>query len=180
MNNMQNKKPYIGMGIAMVLIGIAAFVAGRMFNGRVGIVGLGGRNSGQVSISLNDITPAPELPITTPEVTGMFVERKDDTVIISSFSFDPGVGGMSGDTPIDTNSGPKIEIVVTNATTIYRETTDFGQLVPSEHYSIQQTVEEATLDDINDQSTVIVWGHRSGDRVTADVLFYSNPLLLKK
>jgi hypothetical protein len=42
---MQNKKVYIILGLAIFLIGIAAFVAGRMLNGKVGNVGLGGPNS---------------------------------------------------------------------------------------------------------------------------------------
>jgi len=177
---MQNKKLYIVLGGVILLVGAAAFIAGRMFNGRVGTAGLGGPIGGQVSISLDDIISAPELPTTRPEITGMFVEREDNTVIVRAFSFDPGIGGVAGDSPIDTNSGPKVEIVVTSKTAIYRETTEFRRPVASEDFSIQQTVEESTLDDLNEQTTIIVWGHRNGDRVTATVLFYSNPLMLKK
>ena len=177
---MQNKKLILVMGILVLLVSVAAFMAGRMLNSGVGPVGLGGPIEGQVSISLDDIIPAPELPTTKPEITGMFVEREDNTVIVRAFSFDPGIGGVAGDSPIDTNSGPKVEIVVTSKTAIYRETTEFRRPVASEDFSIQQTVEESTLDDLNEQTTIIVWGHRNGDRVTATVLFYSNPLMLKK
>ena len=176
---MQNKKLYIGLGIAILLVGVAAFVGGRMLNGRVGTVGLGGPNEG-VTISRNDIIPAPELPTTTPEIIGLFIERKDNTLIIQTVSFDTGIGGTSGNTPLDTNSGPKVEIIVTNETIIYRETTDFSLLSPGENFTLQQTVEESTLDHLNSQTMITVWGRRSGDRVVADILFYSNPLLLKK
>jgi len=176
---MKNKKLYIGLGIAILLVGVAAFVGARMLNGRVGTVGLGGPNEG-LSISLDDILPAPELPITQPEITGVFVERKDNTIIVSVVSFDIGIGGSSGDTPLDTTSGPKVEIIVTNETTIYRETTDFSRLVAGEDFSIQQTVEESTLDHLNSQTMITVWGRRSGDRVIAVILFYSNPLMLNK
>jgi len=177
---MQNKKLYINIGVAILLIGIAAYIAGKMFNGKIGFAGLSGVNGGRVSVSLNDVTPAPELPTTRPDVTGMFVEKKDNSVIVSEFSFGAGVGSMSGDVPIDTSNGPKVEVVVTGKTIIYRETTQFNLPPAGERFSVQQTVEESTLDDLNPDTTVVVWGRRSGDRVIADVLFYSNPYLLKK
>ena len=90
---MQNKKIYVSLGIAILLVGAAAFVAGRMFNGKVGIVGLGGPNGGRVSISLNDITPAPELPDTNADATGLFVERKDNTIVMQAVSFGEGSEG---------------------------------------------------------------------------------------
>jgi hypothetical protein len=177
---MQNKKLYISLGIAILLIGISAFVAGRMLNGEVGIVGLGGPIAGRVSISLDDITPAPELPVTKADVTGLFVERKDKTIVVHDVSFGGGVGGLSGDSPLDENSGIKVEIVVTGETLIYRDVTRFGSPVNGEIHNVQQAVEEGTLDDLNSQSFLTVWGRGSGDRIIADVLFYSNPQSIKK
>jgi len=177
---MSNKKSYIGLGIILLFVGVAAFIGGRMLNGKVGIVGLGGPNGGRVSISINDITPAPELPSTRPEITGVFVERKDNTVIIQVVSFDAGVGGILEDSPSDVNNAPKVEVVITGKTTVYRETTEFNRPVAGENFSVQQTVEESTLDDLNSQSMVMVWGRKSGDRIIAEVLFYSNPVMIKK
>jgi hypothetical protein len=177
---MQNKKLYIGLGVAILFIGVAAFIAGRMLNGQVGTVGLGGPNSGQVFISINEITPAPELPPTKADITGTFVERKDNTIIVQAVSFGVGVGGVSGDTPMDENSGIKVEIVVTGATRIYQDVTEFPAPVNGEVHNVQQAAEEGTLDDLNTQSFLSVWGRRSGDRLIADVLFYSNPQLMKK
>ena len=160
---MKNKKLYIIFGLAILLVGIAAFVGARMLN----------PNEGQVTITRDDIIPAPELPITQPEITGMFVEWKDNTIIVSVISFDTGIVGLSGDTP-------KVEIIVTNETIIYGETTDFTLRSPGENFTVQQTVEESTLDDLNSQTMFTVWGRRSGDRVIAVILFYSNPLMLNK
>lgn len=178
---MQNKRLYVVFGIAILLVGAAAFLAGRLFSQGIGP----GRESGaigngQVFISLNDITPAPELPTTAPEVTGLFVERKDNTLIVQSVSFDPGFGGILNDSPLDENSGPKLEVVVTGETTVYRETTDFGQRISEEDFSVQQTVQEDTLDNLNGQSMVTVWGRRNGERVIAEVLLYMNPMMIKK
>ena len=177
---MQNKKLYISLGLAILLIGIAAFIAGRMINGKVGIVGLGGPNGGRVSISLEDITPAPELPGTRADITGLFVERKDNTIVVQAVSFGTGIGGVSGDAPVDENSGIKVEVVVTGETLIYKDVTQLPSPVNGEIHNVQQAAEEGTLDNLNSQTFITVWGRRSGDRLTADVLFYSNPQSIKK
>jgi hypothetical protein len=177
---MQNRKLYISLGIAILLIGIAAFIAGRMINGQIGTVGLGGPNAGRVSISLNDITPAPELPGTKADITGSFVERKDNTIIVQAVSFGTNVGGLTGDSPMDENSGIRVEIVVTGETMIYKDVTQFPAPVNGEIHNVQQAAEEGTLDDLNADTFVSVWGRRSGDRISADVLFYSNPKSFKK
>lgn len=177
---MQNRKFYVSLVLATLLVGIAAFVGGRMLNGEVGTVGLGGPNSGRVSISLNDITPAPELPATRADVTGSFVERKDNTIVVQAVSFTVGVGGVSGEVPMDENSGIRLEIIVTGATRIYKDVTEFPAPVNGEIHNVQQAAEEGTLDDLNTQCFLSVWGRRSGDRIIADVLFYSNPQLMKK
>ena len=177
---MQNRKLYLLLGAVVPLIGIAAFVAGRLLNGQVGIVQLGGPDGGRVSISLNDITPAPELPVTQADITGLFVERKDNTVVVQAVTFDMGVGGISGDAPMDENSGIRVEIVITGATTIYKDATEFPEPVNGEIHNVQQAVADGTLDDLNSDCFLTVWGRRSGDRIVADVLLYSNPKTVKK
>ena len=177
---MQNKKSVLIMGVVILLVGAAAFVAGRLLNGRIGTVGLGGPNGGRVSISLNDITPAPELPNTKGDITGTFVERKDNTIIVQAVTFSPGVGGVSGESPMDENSGTQVEIVITGQTKIYKDVTEFPAPVNGEIHNVQQAVEEGTLEDLTTDTFITVWGRRSGDRVVADVLFYSNPQMLKK
>ena len=177
---MQNNKRYIGLGIVVLVLGIAAFVGGRMLKGDVGIVQLGGPNSGQVSISLDDITPAPELPVTQPDITGSFVERKDNTIVVQAVTFGVGVGGISEDAPMDENSGLRVEIVITGETEIYKEATEFPAPVNGEIHNVQQAVADGSLDDLNSDCFLTVWGRRSGDRIVADVLLYSDPKSLKK
>lgn len=179
-NNLQNKKLHIGLGLAILLVGIAAFIAERMLNRNTGTIGLGGPNAGQVSISMDEITPAPELPITQADITGLFVERKDNTLVVQAVSFTVSVGGVSNEAPMDENSGIKVEIVVTGATRIYKDVTEFPAPVNGEIHNIQHAAEEGTRDDLNTQTFLSVWGRRSGDRIIADVLFYSNPQLKKK
>ena len=141
----------------MLLVGAAAFVAGRMINGKIGIVSLGGPNAGRVSISLNDITPAPELPAAQANITGSFVDRKDNAIIVQAVSFGSGIGGSAGDLPMDEDSGIRIEMVVTTETKIYKDVTQFPPPVNGEIHNAQQAVAEGTLDDLHSQSFISVW-----------------------
>jgi hypothetical protein len=189
---MQNKKLIVGLSILVVLVGVAAFIGGRLLNGRVGPLGMPlGGNGGMVSISV-EVTPAPELPTTQPEVIGSFVERKDKTIVIQSVSLNAGKGGMVLQTssggegeamagsPME-NDGPKVEVVINNDTMIYLETTQppSAPLTSGETLVMQQTVEEGSLDDLTSQSFVTVWGRKSGDRIIAEVIFISNPVVFK-
>ena len=190
---MQNKKMIVGLGVLVVLVGVAAFVGGRLLNQRVGPMGMGlpMGNGDIMSVSIQ-ITPAPELPTTQPEVIGSFVERKDKTIVVQSVSMDAGKGGgvvvqrgggegeaVAG-SPLDSD-GPKVEVVINNETTIYIETTQMGGPPTSgENQVLQQTVAEGSLDDLTSQSFVTVWGRKSGDRIIAEVVFISNPVMFKR
>ncbi len=93
---MQNKRLYIILGLTVLLVGAAAFLAGRLFSRGMGPASESGAlGNGQVFVSMNDITPALELPTTTPEITGLFIERNDNTVIVQTVSFNAGVGGIA-------------------------------------------------------------------------------------
>ena len=187
---MQNKKTILVMSILVFVVGAAAFVGGRMLNSNVnplGLFGLGGQ--GDVMTFAIQVVPAEELPKTPPEAMGLFVERKDKTLVIQTLSLKGGTGGVvveksKGEavagTRLDSEGGPQVEVVVTNQTTIYRETTEMGKPTSGETQTVQQTVEEATLDDLTSESMVTVWGRKSGDRIIAEVLFYSNPVMFKR
>ena len=177
---MQNKKLYITFGLIILLISVAAFIGGRMLNGSVGNVPLGGPNGQSVFISMNEITPAPELPTTKPDITGLFVERNDNTLVVQAVSFTVGVGGIAGEAPMDENSGIKVEVVITSETRIYMDVTEFPEPVNGEVHNVQQAAVEGTLDDLHTQSSITVWGRRSGDRIIAEFLFYTNPESIKK
>jgi hypothetical protein len=101
-------------------------------------------------------------------------------VIVETVSLDAGVGGIADNANPEASRGPRVEVIVTVQTIVYRETTEFRNLVAGQAFSIQQTVEESTLDHLNPQSTVTVWGRKSGDRVIADVFLYMNPLMIRK
>ena len=191
---MQNKKLIVGLSILVVIVGVAAFLGGRLMNQGVGPLGLRlplGGNGGMVSFSV-EVTPAPELPTRQPEVIGLFVERKDNTIVLQSVSMEEGKGGgfvvLSGGegeavagSPLD-NGGPKVEVVVNNETKIYIETAQPLSVPPTsgETQVLQQTLDEGSLDDLTSQSFVSVWGRKSGDRIIAEIISISNPIMIKR
>jgi hypothetical protein len=186
---MQYKRMILILGV-LVLVGAAAFVAGRMLNGNVsplGMFGIGG-NGDVMTVRVN-LIPAEELPKTPAEIVGLFVKRQDNTIVVSSIPLKSGGGGMvvqksDGEvvagSSADLEGGPQVEIVVTKETTIYRETTEPAGTPSGGEETLQQTVEESTVDELNSQSMVMVWGRKSGDRIIAEVLFFSNPVMFKR
>ncbi|HEU0297038.1 MAG TPA: hypothetical protein VFR47_30140 [Anaerolineales bacterium] len=169
---MLNKKIYIIIGSSIIPIGIAAFVAGRMFNSGVSPVVQDGPVPGSQEFtfsSTNSVTPAPELPATSPEIVGLYVEMVDNTMTVQIVT---NVGGIVGDSSVDVSSAPKVEVIGTNQTTIYRDVTQLDE----SSADTQQLVEESTLDYLNLPAMISVWGNRSGDRIVARVLLYSNSL----
>ena len=82
------------------------------------------------------------------------------------------IGGIVGDSSVDVSSAPKVEIIVTSQTTIYRDVTQLGE----SSADTQQLVEDSTLEYLNPPAMISVWGNRSGDRIVARVLLYGNSL----
>jgi hypothetical protein len=169
-----NKKLYFILGIVIVIVGVAAFIAGRMLNRGISPLDLFGPADDGISI-----LPAEELPTMPHQVEGLLVERKDNIIIVED---DQPVDSVSG-SPVGIGGGPKLEVVVTTETLIYHDTTQPPARRPSgnDPRVIQQTVEEGTLDDLKDsQSLVMVWGRKSGDRIIAEVLLYIDLVMIEK
>ena len=170
-----NKKLYFILGIVILIIGVAAFTAGRMLNLGVSPLALFGPAGDGISI-----LPAEELPETPPEVEGLFVERQDNIIIVED---DQPVGDEVSGSPVGIGGGRKMEVVVTTETLIYHDTTQPPARRPSgnDPRVIQQTVEAGTLDDLNaSHSLVMVWGRQSGDRIIAEVLLYLDLVMMEK
>ena len=167
---MYHRKSYFILGITVTLIVTAAFIAGQFLNRRL-------ISSGSVSVT---IVPAVELPTTLPEVTGAFVERQDNTLTIATKLLDANGVAIVSPTGRKNEIEPLVEVVVTNETLIYRETTELSAALSIGTQTIQQRVEGAILDDLDARSMVRVWGRKSGDRIIADVLMHSNTEMIKR
>jgi hypothetical protein len=189
---MKNKKLFTIFGIiaGVIVIAAAAFIGGRLLN-RSGnpfssILPAGGGSMG-ASSSLTKFNPAPELPITQPELVGTYVKRQDNSIFVQQASIVTGSGSVSvsssavGASSSDpsANQGPQQEVVITSKTKIYTDVTQFGSN-SDQNAAIQQVVKLTTLDDLNPQGFVSIWGHKDGNRVTADVILYSTPMTISK
>ena len=157
-----------------------------------------GNGSGSFSAVVleNNFVPAPELPTTQPDAIGAFVSMQDNTIILQlgggmvslggggSVSMDTGQVVVSGGSDATGGGVPgdidavKIEVVITSETKIYRDATEFPDESPSENAVFEQKVEEGDLDELSSQTMVMVWGRKSGDRIIADVISYSNPVMI--
>lgn len=183
----KSKLPYfIGAGL-VILLAAAAFVAMRYFTQKqdsgpsMGFGNGPGLSSsgpgGEEQVKLN-IAPAEELPKTEPETRGMYVERKDNSIFIGTgrVTFMASDNGEGGEPVVDADyNGDKVEVVISNDTLVYRDTTEHDPENPAA--TVQQTVELGTIDDITPQSIITVWGRKVGDRVIADVIMFSSPFV---
>jgi hypothetical protein len=162
------RSPLIWVGaavIGLVVLAGAAFIGGRLMQSKPGAQGglLGPGGEQVVSIAIN-VTPAPELPVRTADVTGMYSRRDGNSIFVNQIS-----------------DGPEIEIVVTGKTQIFRDATTPPEVGPGEmpDTTIQQVVEEVSnADAIGKDFIVVVWGARTGDRIVAETLLYAEPLMI--
>ena len=179
--------PYLIATGILVLLAAAAFMAVRYFaqpkNTARGpeaanIISVEGPG-GQASTFALDIKPARELPARQPDEIGMFVERQDNSIFIGTGQIDLRVEAAPGEEPqVDSNySGPKLEVVVSSETVIYKDTTELDPENPGAE--VQQTVELSTIDEITEQSSIMVWGRKAGDRIIADVIMFSGPIIAR-
>jgi hypothetical protein len=173
---MQSKKLIFILGILVLVVGTAAFVGGSLLTQSIDSVGLDTPFTGDFR---SMIVPAPELPITQPDVTGPFVERQDNTIVVETKSLQTGDIGAASSENTRSQIGPLVEVVVTSATNIYRETTNPSEPLSVENQTILQTVAPGALDDLDARAMVMVWGRKSGDRVIAEVLMYSDLVAVK-
>ena len=121
------------------------------------------------------------LPQTEPDVTGLFAERKDNSVFVtesSRFTVHPDKNGAVNVQADD--NGQTLEVVVTSETIVYINVAQAPEpdAVPADG-KVQQKVAPGSLDDLNKNSIISAWGDRRGNRLFATVLLYSEPGMLK-
>jgi hypothetical protein len=179
--------PYIIAIGLIALLAAATFMAVRYFvqprnfaaNGPGGnVISIEGPGGEAQTFAL-DIKPAEELPATQPNEMGMFVERKDNSIFIGTGEVNVIVEAKPGEEPqMDANfSGPKVEVVISSETIVYKDTTKLDPENPGAQ--VQQTVELSTIDEITQQSSITVWGRKAGDRIIADVIVFSTPFMIR-
>ena len=198
----KSKKTLLLIISALMLVAIltaAAFLAGRLMNRKPssqqpqilgGTVGdgpftiAGGLESsgvvvGEQTIGL-DFQPAKELPTTPPVTAGLFTRRLDNSIFVGtgmSVSVMTADTGGDAQSPVTSYDGPEVEVVITKETLIYRDVTKFDLENPSA--AVQQELEPGSLEDLNSQNMVSVWGQKTGDRLVAEVILFTLPMLVQ-
>jgi hypothetical protein len=178
-----------GIILVVLLLAGAALMGGRLLNGQplsasgFNLFSGGGNGRQEVRINLDDILPAEELPQTPAEVRGLFDHRENNSIFVGTGQVTMIVEqDQSGNVESSSNaSGPVLEVVVTNDTVVYHDTTlqkYNGQ--PPAGQKIQQVLEPGSLDDIGQHSTLTVWGKKTGDRVIAEILVYTTPAFAER
>ncbi len=197
------KKILIGIVaiLGVALLAGAAFMAVHLLNTKASangpgapLAGLGDPGGGKTSIHIQ-MTPAPELPSARADLTGQVTKIQDNSIFVAEMSKDSSGGnvvivgkavsgsGSSNDSGPSTNSnqvyaptpsGPVTEVVVSQSTVIYRDTTMNSVPRPqpgsSTSIGVQQVLEPADISSISDSSLVQVWGQKRGDRLIADTI----------
>jgi hypothetical protein len=178
-----------GVAVVVVILAGAAFVGARLLRaeqvqqgpipgGRemVAEINDGAGGARQVRIS---VVPAKELPQAESTLEGVFSKRQDDSIFLGTGESevmvtkeDDGTGSKKA-----SFNGPVIEVVVTRDTQIWQDDTEMfptDRPVSGDEFRIQQVVSPGSLDELNENTTVNVWGERRGDRVIATALVYRN------
>jgi len=177
-----------GIVVLVLLLAGAALIGGRLLNGQPlpggsNLFPGAGNGRQEVRINADDIQPAKELPQTLADVRGLFKRRDNNSFFVGTGRVTMMVQkDSSGNVETSSNaSGPTVEVVVTNDTIVYHDTTleQFNGQPPAGQ-KIQQVVEPGSLDDIGQDSTLTVWGKKTGDRVIAEILVYTSPGFITK
>jgi hypothetical protein len=190
-NNKSSLLKWLGLIVLVVLLAAAAFVGGQLLNpqanpqaggpggsGNFGVSGEEGGNAERMEVALK-VTPAAELPTTQPDAQGLFVRRDDNSLFIGTGDVTISMGPDAQSGPTSEFDGPVVEVVVTGETQVYKDVgTPPGPPPEGEtEQVIQQEVAEGTIEEIGDTSHVTVWGRKVGDRIIADILVYSEPVI---
>ncbi len=157
----------VGAIVLVTILAGVAFVGGQYLHAQ-------GQTAGSIfgSVSIGPVR-ARELPASEPDAVGIVVKREDNTLSIGTnvvkFHTVRDAGGKITRKEVGYD-GPVIAVVVTHDTAIYRDVTPIGSGQPASSGWIQQVVQQGSLDEIDQQVLLQVWGKRQGDRIVAQLL----------
>ncbi len=168
----------VGVIVLAVLLVSAAFVAGNLLatqpmQAEQPIVTSNGGAGQSIQMKV-DMERAKELPPQPMDLSGIVVRRADNSLFLGTGNIRP-KQVLNPDLTVrieKTFDGPMVEVVVSHATTIYKDVTAKQYQYSPPTGPVQQFLEPGSIDDIAENRTVIVWGERRGDRIIANVLLY--------
>ena len=115
------------------------------------------------------------LPAGAQSVTVIGQAQLDSTGALPELPANQSIQVLSG--PAGQSTSQKVE--VTDATKIYVDATQMGDLTAGGKQTIQQVLKAGSLDDITQQTMLSVWGHMDGDQLIADLIVCQSPLPMK-
>ncbi len=167
----------VAIGVAVV-VALVVFVGGALVSGVMATSGRSGLFNRPAGDRPNfQIVPAAELPTTQPNVRGVVTQRADQTISVVERG---GFGLNNGANQPQANNAPQFEVVVTNDTVFYHDVTRMNLNEGAPSGTIQQTLEAGSLDAINPNSRITVWGDQNGQQLTAKVVVYTDPISFRQ
>lgn len=124
------------------------------------------------------ILPAPEIPTSEDGVGGVFLRQEDNSYFVGTGDSSVSVQVKNGEatTAVD-HSGPEVEVVVTQDTIFYEDITEVSFASPEgeiKEQTVQQVVRPVDPpSELAQGTSLLVWGDRRGDRMTATVIVFA-------
>lgn len=180
-----NLKIILIVTAAFVVLGGAAYLTGQLMNGS-GVRSQNGPmifnnsedggKSMAVVVKFDDEWPE-VIPAVKADVGGVFVRRQDNLLTLGTGNVTTtDMGEEVGRVPKGLDyDGPEKDVLITPQTQIYRNATfdDLENGFTENNETIKHKVEDGSIDEITENSSVMVWGRKSGDRYVADVILYT-------
>lgn len=174
--------------VLVVLLAGAAFVAGQMWGKEAPqdeaqaepqpVVLPEGAPKDDVMVM--KLEPAEELPQRSPNAVGVFTRREDNRIFVAANSQGQAmIIIQDGETAGDANTN-EVEIVVSSETVIYEDVTQQELGGSSPGGSVRQKVKPGSVEEIGEYSIVSAWGEKRGERLVAEYLVYTGPLVISR
>jgi hypothetical protein len=168
------RKGWVVVGVTAVITALVVLIGGALTSGVLatsGRSGLFNREPGERPSF--QIVPAADLPTTQPNVRGVVTQRTDKTISMVER------GGFGPNESQGTNA-PQIEVAVANDTVFYHDITRVNLNEGAPSGAIQQKLEAGSLDGINPNSRITVWGDPNSTPLAAKIVVYSDPVAFRQ
>lgn len=183
-----NKKIGVGVGAVVLVLLLAggAFTAVQLLTAQGGGFGADGSmmvfedvyddGSGNPVSVKTIIEPSPNLPKEQPVAGGIFLSEEDSSYFVGTGDISIVANIENGETSVSAeHSGPKVEVVVGHDTIFYQDVTkiDPNPTTSGERRYVQELRQIEKPDEVVYGTSIMMWGEKNGDRVSARVIVLS-------
>jgi hypothetical protein len=179
--NLLNRIGAVGLLLVAVLLVAACQPAAQATDQATPLQGDAGGNGQRFNFQM---TPAPELPTSTPVARGVLTRIEGNTLTMQEGGFG-GLGQGNGGTPrprptSDGTPRPRptqapartVQVIVNDATQYFQDVTFASLNGQPPSGAIQQKVEKGSLSALTANERITVYGDQNGDQITAKVIVY--------